>query len=147
MLIDPVALRGDRWFLGNIYYYPEPGMHFGVPLANYLGWAIVGLISLSIYFPLDRGLPPLPVREGLSITGRLLLGVGLYYGVLTFNLVITFWIGETLLGMSGLLMFLLPTILLAFRLLRWPQASESIVMPMNTLYSVNTAYEKEADRG
>ena len=53
MVIDPVALRGDRWFLGKIYYYPDPGTHFGVPLANYVGWAVVGLISLSIYFPLD----------------------------------------------------------------------------------------------
>ena len=31
MVIDPVALRGDRWFLGKIYYYPDPGIHFGVP--------------------------------------------------------------------------------------------------------------------
>src|SRR4051812_14421120 len=44
MVIDPVALRGDRWFLGKIYYYPDPGVHFGVPVANYLGWAVVGLI-------------------------------------------------------------------------------------------------------
>ena len=42
MVIDPVALRGDRWFLGKIYYYPEPGVHFGVPFANYIGWAVVG---------------------------------------------------------------------------------------------------------
>ena len=32
MVIDPVALRGDRWFLGSIYYYTDPGFHFGVPL-------------------------------------------------------------------------------------------------------------------
>ena len=59
MVIDPVALRGDRWFLGKIYYYPDPGLHFGVPFANYVGWAVVGLISLAIYFPLDRRLPAL----------------------------------------------------------------------------------------
>ncbi len=59
MVIDPVALRGDRWFLGKIYYYPDPGWHFGVPFANYAGWAVVGLISLAIYFPLDRRLPAL----------------------------------------------------------------------------------------
>ena len=58
MVIDPVALRGDRWFLGKIYYYPDPGRHFGVPFANYVGWAVVGLISLAVYFPLDRRLPP-----------------------------------------------------------------------------------------
>ena len=31
VVIDPVALRGDRWFLGQIYGYPDPGVYFGVP--------------------------------------------------------------------------------------------------------------------
>lgn len=116
MVIDPIALRGDRWFLGKIYYYPDPGWHFGVPFANYVGWAVVGLISLAMYFPLDRRLPPLSPRQ--SITQRLLLGVGLYYGVLTFNLGVTFWIGEFFMGMSGLLMHLPALIILAIRLTR-----------------------------
>ena len=122
MVIDPVALRGDRWFLGKIYYYPDPGTHFGVPLANYIGWALVGLISLSIYFPLDRRLPSLGAIERLSATPRLLLGVGLYYGVLAFNLAVTFWIGEDLLGMTGTLMYVPLTVLLLIRLLDHPAA-------------------------
>jgi putative membrane protein len=105
MVIDPVALRGDRWFLGKIYDYPDPGVHFGVPLANYVGWSVVGLISLAIYFPLEP-----------SVTPRLLLGVGLYYGVLAFNLSMTFWIGESFMGMSGLLMHLPVITLLLYRL-------------------------------
>ena len=114
MVIDPVALRGDRWFLGKIYYYPDPGLHFGVPLANYVGWAVVGLISLAIYFPLERRLPALSPPP--SVTPQLLLGVGLYYGVLAFNLGVTFWIGESFMGMSGLLMHLPVIALLMFRL-------------------------------
>ncbi|NOU08467.1 MAG: carotenoid biosynthesis protein [Nitrospira sp.] len=114
MVIDPVALRGDRWFLGKIYYYPDPGWHFGVPVANYIGWAVVGLISLAIYFPLDRRLIPLAPPQ--LLTQRLLLGVGLYYGVLTFNLGMTFWIGETFMGLSGLLMHLPILVLLVVRL-------------------------------
>ena len=114
MVIDPVALRGDRWFLGKIYYYPDPGWHFGVPFANYVGWAVVGLISLAIYFPLDRRLTP--VAPPPPITPRLLLGIGLYYGVLAFNLGMTFWIGETFMGMSGLLMHLPVLIILITRL-------------------------------
>ena len=106
MVIDPVALRGDRWFLGKIYYYPDPGWHFGVPFANYVGWAVVGLLSLLIYFPLDRRLPDLATTDPLATTWRLLLGVGLYYGVLAFNLSVTFWIGETFMGWSGLVMHL-----------------------------------------
>jgi uncharacterized membrane protein len=114
MVIDPVALRGDRWFLGKIYYYPDPGWHFGVPVANYIGWAVVGLISLAIYFPLDRRLTPLSPPQ--LLTRRLLLGVGLYYGVLAFNLGMTFWIGETFMGLSGLLMHLPILVLLVVRL-------------------------------
>lgn len=114
MVIDPVALRGDRWFLGKIYYYPDPGWHFGVPFGNYVGWAVVGLISLALYFPLDRQLPSLATPP--SITQRLLLGIGLYYGVLAFNLGMTFWIGETFMGMSGSLMHLPVLIILITRL-------------------------------
>jgi putative membrane protein len=113
MVIDPLALRGDRWFLGKIYYYPDPGIHFGVPLTNYVGWAVVGLISLAIYFPLERRLPALSLPP--SVTPQLLLGVGLYYGVLAFNLSVTFWIGESFMGMSGLLMHLPVIALLMFR--------------------------------
>ena len=121
MVIDPVALRGDRWFLGKIYYYPDPGWHFGVPFANYAGWAIVGLLSLAIYFPLERRLPRLILP--VSVTPQLLLGVGLYYGVLVFNLGMTFWIGEPIMGMSGLLMHLPILILLMRRLTRSQSAS------------------------
>ena len=51
------------------------------------------------------------------MTGNVLLGCGLYYGVLIFNLAVTFWIGESLLGMTGLLIYLPLTVLLALRLL------------------------------
>lgn len=114
MVIDPVALRGDRWFLGKIYYYPDPGWHFGVPMANYVGWAVVGLIALAMYFLLDRRLAPLSPAQ--PITQRLLLGIGLYYGVLAFNLGVTFWIGELFMGLSGLLIHLPVFILLIVRL-------------------------------
>jgi putative membrane protein len=116
MVIDPVALRGDRWFLGKIYYYLDPGVHFGVPLENYVGWGVVGVISLAIYFPLDRRLPAPPPHSSWSTTPRLLLGVGLYYAVLAFNLSMTFSIGEWHLGISGLLMYLPLTVWLALRL-------------------------------
>ncbi len=123
MVIDPVALRGDRWFLGKIYYYPDPGFHFGVPFANYVGWAVVGVISLALYFPLERRLPDLSLPP--PVTPRILLGVGLYYGVLAFNLSVAFWIGELLIGISGLLMHLPVLGLLLFRLRRPHSTSRS----------------------
>ena len=116
MVIDPAALRGEQWFLGKIYAYPDPGPHFGVPITNYIGWVVLGLFSLSIFLPLDHRLAPVPAMDGTSTTQWLLLGVGLYYSVLVFNLAVTFWIGETVLGMTGLLMFLLLTVPLLLRL-------------------------------
>jgi len=123
MVIDPVALQGHRWFLGQIYFYPERGVHFGVPIANYIGWAVVGAISLALYFPLDRYLPAITRRPSHSVTGDVLLGCGLYYGVLLFNLGVTFWIGEFLMGTTGTLMYLPITALFLLRLLdRFPAA-------------------------
>lgn len=127
-VIDPMALRGDRWFLGRIYSYPEAGVHFGVPLTNYVGWAIVGLISLGVYFTLDRrSLDATEVeRKGRSATGAVLLGCGLHYGVLAFSLTVTFWIGEFLLGTVGILMYIPITVLLALRLLgRLPMPAQA----------------------
>ncbi len=127
IVIDPVALRGDRWFLGQIYGYPEAGTYFGVPLANFVGWAIVGLIAMGAYRAVDRRLSsvhstlseatPLERRQGSSIVTRnILFGCGLYYGVLMFNLAVTFWIGEALLGIVGILIYLPITVLACFRL-------------------------------
>ena len=48
MVIDPLALRGDRWFLGSIYLYADPGIHFGVPLTNYL-WMGRGRVDFPLH--------------------------------------------------------------------------------------------------
>lgn len=128
VVIDPVALRGDRWFLGKIYYYPDPGVHFGIPVANYLGWAVVGLVAFGLYQRLDRRLPdneseevgvggasagPPPTR---NVARKLLFGCALYYGILGFNLAVTFWIGEPLIGVTGILMYLPITTFLLLKL-------------------------------
>lgn len=125
MVIDPVALRGDRWFLGKIYYYPDPGLHFGVPVVNYAGWAVVGMSALGIYAHVDRRLPGLEQREHESVTNQILMGCSLYYGVLLFNLTMTFWIDEPLLGMNGILLYIPLTVLLLLRLLgKLPASAE-----------------------
>jgi putative membrane protein len=116
IVIDPVALRGDRWFLGKIYYYPNPGVHFGVPIANYVGWAVVSLVALSLYFPLERRLAAADFAPTSPATSHILLGCGLYYGVLVFNLTVTFSIDEPLLGATGILIYLPITVLLSLRL-------------------------------
>jgi putative membrane protein len=116
IVIDPVALRGDRWFLGQIYGYPVPGVYFGIPIANFVGWAVVGLIGLSAYAAVDRKWANQPPSSGVGTTAAVLLGCGLYYGVLAFNLSVTFWIGEATLGTAGIFIFLPITVLALLRL-------------------------------
>lgn len=117
VVIDPAALRGEHWFLGKLYFYPEAGVYFGVPLANFFGWIVVGAIALGIYRVIDRHLPDdREAAPSRSTTVNVLLGCGLYYGVLLFNLSVTFWIGETLLGLVGLLLHIPITTLALLRL-------------------------------
>lgn len=40
VVLDPLAVQGDRWFLGRVFYYPGGGDYFGVPLVNFAGWAL-----------------------------------------------------------------------------------------------------------
>ena len=115
IIIDPVALQGRRWFLGEIYGYPIPGIYFGVPISNFVGWAVVGTISMCGYVVADRRLSPLPEPGRVTVMKGVLWGCGLYYGVLAFNLLVTFWIGEFLLGTIGVLIYLPILILFSLR--------------------------------
>lgn len=103
IIIDPVTLQGHRWFLGQIYGYRQTGYYFGIPISNFMGWLLVGLIMIGTLQILDR-IPSLDSKHN-PFLGRVpnlrILGVILYLGILTFNLVITFWIGEILLGIVG----------------------------------------------
>jgi putative membrane protein len=94
VVIDPLAVRGDRWFLGRIFYYPDGGVYFGVPLSNFAGWVIVGALGVGAYLALCRG------AGGREARG----GVALYYAVVIFNLAVTAWIGEWLLATVGVVL-------------------------------------------
>lgn len=116
IVIDPVALQGDRWFLGRIYGYPDPGVYFGVPLTNFFGWFIVGFIAMTGYRIVDQRNGILPDLPSTIPVRLVLLGCGLYYMVLFFNLFVTFWIGETLMGMAGCFIYVPITILVCLKL-------------------------------
>src|SRR5947207_15912731 len=65
VVIDPLAVRGDRWFLGRIFYYPSGGVYFGVPLSNFAGWLAVGWLTVGGYLFATRGSADASkVREG-----------------------------------------------------------------------------------
>ncbi|OGW42199.1 MAG: hypothetical protein A2010_10615 [Nitrospirae bacterium GWD2_57_9] len=114
IIIDPVALQGHRWFLGQIYGYPEEGVYFGVPLSNFAGWFLTGFGLMLALQKIDAALSTrkLPDYAGYRHRWRYLIGPGLYFGVLLFNLAVTFAIGEQLMAWSGLFIVLLPLLLL-----------------------------------
>lgn len=102
IVIDPVALRGDRWFLGKLYFYPEGGSYFGVTIANFLGWFLVCFVILRVFIFMDRRIAH-AAFDASDKSDRIATygAMALYFGVLAFNLTMTFWIGETSLGLIG----------------------------------------------
>jgi putative membrane protein len=117
VVIDPLALRGDRWFLGQIYGYPEPGRYFGVPLLNFVGWGVVGLLATCLYQAWEAHQADAGTA---TFRGRALLCPGLYFIVLGFNLTVTFAIGEWGLGLCGVALSL-PLLLWTRRIVRGPR--------------------------
>jgi uncharacterized membrane protein len=93
-------LQGELWFLGKIYGYPHEAIYFGIPLANFAGWAVGGFVYF--FLPVVRAGPYVFDSVPRKVVSReLLQGLGLFYGVLAFNLCVTFWIGEIFMGMIG----------------------------------------------
>ncbi len=101
VIIDPVAFQGDRWFLGKIYTYKEQGEYFNIPLTNFFGWLVVGTAILFSFTRLDGWLTRNFSHKPREVPAQALLGPGLYFGVLLFNLAVTFYIGEWVLGACG----------------------------------------------
>ena len=101
VIIDPIAFLGDQWFLGKIYFYREPGEYFHIPLTNFAGWFFVAAATLTCFVAFNSLLSHKIPLKTKQIAGQALLGPGLYFGVLIFNLGVTFYIGEFLLGVWG----------------------------------------------
>jgi putative membrane protein len=126
IIIDPVALQGRRWFLGQIYGYPDGGVHFGVPISNYLGWfgvSIVLILALQIIETVIGRKREKPEAGVWNPPLKSLLGPFLYLSVIVFNISVTLIIGEELLATTGIFIFTLPvaivTVLLIHRVNRY----------------------------
>jgi putative membrane protein len=116
IIIDPVALAGNKWFLGQLYGYPERGIYFGVPISNFAGWFVVGFLMIGALQKIDNYL----YRNGSSdyigyrYPWRYLAGPILYAGILVFNLSVTFAIREYAMGWTGTFIVLLPSVLIYY---------------------------------
>lgn len=103
IVIDPVALKGSKWFLGQIYGYADHGVYFGVPISNFAGWFVTGFLMITTLQAIDRYLQRRNVSDylGYRYPWRYLVGPVLYFGVLVFNISISFLIHEHTLGWVG----------------------------------------------
>ena len=138
VVIDPVALQGHRWFLGDIYNYPNGGQHFGVPLTNYGGWLLLALGIIGFLIVVDRWVMRGWLRrlagqkgwgEWRGYPADALVGTGLFVGILVFNLAITFAIGETVMGLTGCawsLIIVVPILTRAAMAVRNPTAAVGV---------------------
>lgn len=82
LVVDPVALRGSRWWLGSIYSYPaHQGVWYGVTLLNYVGWLVVGL-CLALWMRLWLGDFPGNLRWPVLVAPLLVAGVVVQSAVL-----------------------------------------------------------------
>ncbi len=101
VVIDPIAVRGDQWFLGKIYFYPEGGIFFGVPISNFVGWFVVAYAILYTYDQITHrwihSEPPLRAPK---------YGAYFYYGILAFIAIVGIFIGAFLVVLTGLLIHL-----------------------------------------
>lgn len=94
LIVDPVANLGAYWFLGNIYHYPNPGVHFGVTFANYCGWFVVALATILANRWIDAWLDR---RQGTGprlagFPGQGLFAPLFWAGIVLFQLGVTWWV-------------------------------------------------------
>jgi uncharacterized membrane protein len=118
MVVDPLSVLGERWFLGKIFWYDPPGPHFGVPISNYLGWYFVAAITIAIFQWLDAALNRGAGRpRGCvpSMPSRALLGPALYAGIVLFGIAMLFRIGAPTIGWAAVFIYL-PFIVLAIHI-------------------------------
>ncbi len=113
VVIDPVTLHGEEWFLGRLYSYPQGGWYFDVPFSNFAGWLLVTWVIIGLFLLLDLLVLRRAWGEWRGYRGDAVGGAGLFAGVLAFNIVVTFAIGQAVLGVLGCLwaaLLLLPVL-------------------------------------
>ncbi len=119
IIIDPLTIQGEKWFLGKLYYYPQGGTYFGITLMNFAGWFVLCAVILRLYGWLERRwLAAWQWQGARDYPFKPLGAVALYLGVIGFNLFMTFWIGDLQLAVTDVFIILPLLVLLAMALRR-----------------------------
>ncbi|WP_242343406.1 carotenoid biosynthesis protein [Anaeromyxobacter terrae] len=127
VVIDPVTLQGEKWFLGRIYEYPHRGFYFGVTAANFAGWFVVGAASAWVF---QRGVARLPGCRGpfRPLHPRFTAGIyAVYAGILGFNLAVTIAIRDLRLAAASGAVSAITLAAVALRLRARPRAAGIVV--------------------
>jgi putative membrane protein len=109
MVVDPLSVLGERWFLGRIFWYDPPGPHFGVKIENYLGWYFVAVLTIGLFQYLDGWLNRgghKPLGVALRLPSRALFGPALYTGIVGFGITMLFVIDAAEIAWASIFIYL-----------------------------------------
>lgn len=98
VVVDPVAVRGGRWFLGDLFHYRHAQL-FGVPLGNFGGWFLVALVVLAL-----DSLPWGSPRDSLRATASA-RGPALAWSIIAFHAIVGLTIGAPMAVFASLAIF------------------------------------------
>lgn len=95
LVVDPVSLHGNQWFLGDMYRWRNANGYLGVPLWNFLGWYLATWLVLFVDEAFDVGVPDRRFDAARGAT--------LALSIMAFNLLIAAGIGQWRVALSGAL--------------------------------------------
>ncbi len=108
VLLAPLSVRGERWFLGRVHEFGGPGLFFGVPPLAIAGWALVAAVAIFLF---QRVEPWLVAPSPLLRAGQAHLQMGglfeplAWIGIATVGVAIALVIGEPELALVGVFVF------------------------------------------
>lgn len=93
LVVDPVSIHGNQWFLGDLHRWENASGYLGVPLWNFLGWYFVTWLVLYVDEAFDVGVP----NRSFDATR----GITLALSVMVFSVLIALGIQQWRVALSG----------------------------------------------
>lgn len=109
VLLAPLSVRGERWFLGRVHEFAGTGLFFDVPPPAIAGWALVAAVAIFLFQRLE---PWLTAPSPLLRAGQFHLQMGglfeplAWLGIAVVGIALALAIGEPQLAMVGVFVYL-----------------------------------------